>query len=239
MGNENGTWIMRGLPPSDPRCLKTPEELTSFIREKGFLPLFRNGIQGFSVEEYTDPAAWWTGDPRRDPWEWRRLLAAGGNVVYGKFFAKKAGFLSLEWLPFFVNYRRNGYDFDALWDDEKASFRQKKIMDLFCEEPEIFSNDLKLKAGFGKDGDKNFEGTVTALQMSLYLCVRDFRQRVNRTGQPYGWPIAVFTTPESVWGYDIVTARYDEDPVRSKEAIVSHVREICRFENEKILSALL
>ena len=29
-----------------------------------------------------------------------------------------------------MNFRRDGYDFDALWDDEKASFRQKKIMDL-------------------------------------------------------------------------------------------------------------
>ena len=35
-----------------------------------------------------------------------------------------------EWLPCFVNYRRDGYDFDALWDDGKASIRQKKMMDL-------------------------------------------------------------------------------------------------------------
>ena len=33
---------------------------------------------------------------------------------------------------FLMNYRRDGYDFDALWDDEKASRRQKKIMDLFA-----------------------------------------------------------------------------------------------------------
>ena len=230
---------MHGLSLSDPRCLKSPEALTAFIEKVGFLPLFRNSIPGFSVEEYTDPAAWWTGDPVRDPWEWRRLLAVGGKVVYGKFFAKKAGFLSLEWLPFFVNYRRNGYDFDALWDDEKASFRQKKIMDLFDAEPELFSNELKQKAGFGKEGDRNFEGTVTALQMSLYLCVRDFRQRTNRAGQPYGWPIAVFTRPETIWGYETVTARYGETPECSKEAVLRHVRELYRFDDEKALSTLI
>ena len=36
-----------------------------------------------------------------------------GKVAYGKFFDKKAGFISLEWLPYFANYRRSGYDFDA------------------------------------------------------------------------------------------------------------------------------
>ena len=239
MGNENGTWIMRGLPLSDPRCLKSPEELTAYINQVGFLPLFRNEVPGFSVEEFTDASAWWTGDQSRDPWEWREILARSGKIVYGKFFAKKAGFLSLEWLPYFVNYRRNGYDFDALWDDEKASFRQKKIMDLFETEPELFSNDLKAKAGFGKEGDKNFEGTVTGLQMSLYLCVRDFRQRTNKAGAPYGWPIAVYSTPERIWGSDAVASAYAEDPKISGERIYRHVMELYDIRNEKVLRSLL
>ena len=239
MGNENGTWIMRGLPLSDPRCIRSPEELTDYITKVGFLPLFRNGIRDFSVEEFTDAAAWWTGDQSRDPWEWREILARSGKVVYGKFFGKIAGFLSTDWLPYVVNYRRNGYDFDALWDDEKASFRQKKIMDLFETEPELFSNDLKAKAGFGKDGDRNFEGTVTGLQMSLYLCVRDFRQRTNKAGTPYGWPIAVYCTPEHIWGKEAVTAAYSEDPNVSGERICRHVSELYGVQNEKTLHSLL
>lgn len=53
------------------------------------------------------------------------------------------------------------YDFDALYDDEKSSKRQKKIMDLFMDEnasKEMFSFEIKEKAGFGKGGEKNFEG---------------------------------------------------------------------------------
>ena len=71
-----------------------------------------------------------------------------------------------------MNYRRDGYDFDALWDDEKASRRQKKIMDLFAQEnanAEYYSSEVKQKAGFGKDGEKGFEGTITDLQMQMYL----------------------------------------------------------------------
>lgn len=39
--------------------------------ESGFLPLFKNGIPGFSLEERTVPDYWWSGDEERDPWEWR------------------------------------------------------------------------------------------------------------------------------------------------------------------------
>ena len=47
-------------------------------------------------------------------------------------------------------------------------------------------------------GEKNFEGTVTDLQMGGYLLIRDFRQRINKKGVPYGWPISVYTTPEAL-----------------------------------------
>ena len=151
--------------------------------KKHFLPLFKNEIPGFSLEERTVPEYWWSDDPEVDPWKWREIIARSGRVAYGKFFDRKAGFISKEWLPCFVNYRRDGYDFDALWEDGKASARQKKIMDLFAEEfedEEYFSNELKQKAGFSKDGDKGFEGIITGLQMQTYLCVHDFRQRRNR-----------------------------------------------------------
>ena len=39
------------------------------------------------------------------------------QCIYGKFFHKKTGYISVEWFPHFANYRREGYDFDALYDD--------------------------------------------------------------------------------------------------------------------------
>ena len=230
MGNENGTWIMRGVPESDPRCIRSPEELIAYIDRVGFLPLFKNGIDGFSVEEHTAPGGWWSGDVRRDPWEWRAVIAQSGKAAYGKFFDGKAGFVSLAWLPYFVNCRRDGYDFDARWDDEKASLRQKKIMDIFlsdgAEEAELFSFDLKERAGYGKGGEKNFEGIVTGLQMQTYLCVRDFRQKTNKKGEPYGWSVAVYCTPEHIWGADTVCAAYAESPETSRGRIAALLTEL-------------
>ena len=103
MRHENGEWMLQGTEASDPSRIRDPEGLIAYVEQAGFLPLFQNEIPGFSVEEHTLAADWWTGDPERDPWEWRSIAARSHRVAYGKFFSGKAGFLSLEWLPFFVN----------------------------------------------------------------------------------------------------------------------------------------
>lgn len=223
MGNEHGEWIMHGVKENDSKCIKSADALIDFVNEVGFLPLFKNDIPGFSVEERTVSQYWWSDDTERDPWQWREIIARSGKVAYGKFYDKKAGYVSLEWFPYFANYRRDGYDFDALWDDGKAKHRSKMIMDMFMNGEELFSNQAKRLAGFGRDGEKNFEGVVTELQMQTYLVIRDFRRRINKAGFPYGWPVAVYTAPESIWGYDLVSSAYFEEPEQSKEKIEKHI----------------
>lgn len=239
MGNESGTWIMYGVDENDPYCIHTVEQLMEYIEEIGFLPLFKNEIPGFSVEERTVSHHWWSGDIQKDPWEWREIISRSGKIAYGKFFNKKAGFVSTKWLPYFVNFRRDGYDFDALWDDEKASNRQKKIMDLFEKESELYSFEIKKKAGFGKGGEKNFDGVITELQMQFYLCLRDFRQKRNKSGEAYGWPIAVYTTPEHIWGYELVTSAYKEEPTVSAARIYDYIKEVYPVAGDKEIEEMV
>lgn len=80
---------------------------------------------------------------------------------------------------------------------------------------ERFFFELKRQAGFGKGGEKNFEGTVTDLQMGSYLLIRDFRRRPTRR-LPYGWHISVYSTPEALWGYDHGSSAYSVAPAESK-----------------------
>ena len=237
MGKEKGEWILHGR--RGPGQLRTPEELEARVEELGFLPLFENEVKGFSVEEHTDPAVWWTDNEARDPWSWREQLARRGRVAYGKFFGGRAGFVSLDWFPRFANLRRDGYDFDALWEEGKAKARMKRIMDLFPGTEERFSNEVRRLAGFGSEGEHGFESTVTALQMQTYLVIRDFRSRVNRAGQPYGWHIAVLCTPEARWGEALVTSAYGEEPAESRELILTHLRERLPGAEEKALRKLL
>ena len=79
MAIEDGAWIMRGLDWDDPSRIQNWEELIGWIDEVGFLPLFKNEVDGFSAEENTSDLYWWTGDEEQDPWEWRRLIARSGR----------------------------------------------------------------------------------------------------------------------------------------------------------------
>ena len=239
MAIENGEWVMRGLRWDDPYRIRSWQELIRWIDEIGFLPLFRNEIDGFSAEEHTSDRYWWSGDPEQDPWEWRQFIARSGQVAYGKFFGKKAGFISKAWFPQFANWRRDGYDFDSRWDEGLVSLRKKHVMDQFALKDELYAFELKRLAGFGKGGEKNFEGTVTDLQMGGYLLIRDFRQRLNKKGQPYGWPISVYATPEALWGYEYIASAYAEEPVQSKAWIYQQVRKNFPAATEAALHTVL
>ena len=70
---------MRGVPADDPSCIHNINELEQRVEEIGFLPLFAGDVPGFSVEEHTVPEDWWTGNPEKDPWEWRALAARRGR----------------------------------------------------------------------------------------------------------------------------------------------------------------
>lgn len=225
---------MLGCDPDAEDRLADVDAAAEYIRETGFLPLFSNRIRGFSLEEHVPAGNWWTGDVSSDPWEWRQILAKYPDIAYGKFFERKAGFISKKWFPVMANYRRNGYDFDALFEDDLASVRAKKIMDVFeCGERmagrEILSHHVKSLAGFGKrtgdgqTGEKNFEGVLTDLQMQTYLIMSDFRQKTNKKGETYGWHIAALETPETKWGYEHVAAGYKEDPADSWQRIKEHL----------------
>lgn len=246
MAKENGDWIMHGLEWEDPYRIRTYRELISWINEVGFLPLFQNGVPGFSVEEHTSPLFWWTGDPKQDPWEWREIIARTEEVAYGKFFAGKSGFVSKRWFPVFANFRRDGYDFDARWDDELANIRHKKIMDCYPEELEEGAEiveytglELKRRAGFGKDGYKNFNGIITELQMQTYLVIRDFRRKKNKKGIEYGMPVSIYVRPEDLWGYDMVSEYYHESPEVSGARIYEQVRKCFPGAEEKQLKKML
>ena len=116
------------------------------------------------------------------------------------------------------------------------------IMDNFIEDKvdaEILSNQRKVMAGVGKDGEKGFDGAVTTLMMQLYLCNSDFRKRKNKKGQEYGWNVAAYCAPEHLWGYDTVTASYKEDPKVSWERIVEHMHEIYPIATDKQIRKVL
>ena len=220
-----GEWIMKGCRRTDKDCLHSPEDLLALVQEIGFLPLFSNDIPGFSVEERTPAEDWWAGSPATDPWAWRQVLAQCETIAYGKFFDKKAGFVSKEWFPCFANWRRDGYDYEGLYEDGKMTSRCKRILDILelnedAEGLGLLSCEIKRRAAL----EKGFEGALTDLQMKSFLIMSDFRQRRNKRGESYGWHVAELMTPETKWGYDAVNS-CSEKPEASRDRIAAQIRK--------------
>ena len=211
----NGEFIMKGCVEDDPSRLDTPDQLVNLLRSAGFLPLFSNTIPGFSVEEHTLAEHWWTGEDS-DPWQWRHVLSSHPEIAYGKFFGKKAGFIHKDWFPVFANYRRNGYDFDALYDDGLAPYKWKNTMDLFSLDDALIDKVIPAS-------EVANEGIKSDLQMRTYLIIYDFRQKRNKKGELYGWHLAQLSTPETKWGYDYITSSYAENPLISWKKIQDNV----------------
>ena len=195
-------------------------QLTAFIHEVGFLPLLDSGIRGFSAEEVVsddcryvvlDDGGWdWP------LWKWKGPIVSDGDCVYGKFFNKKAGFISLEWWPDFCNYRRSKYPVPAegIIDDV--------ILTTLREHGSLITRELRAACGF--DGPKmrsKFDGYVTRLQH----------------GHEYGWGWSLLTTPEALMGRD--GFRCPRTPQESYQRLFNHFRALLPEATDKQLQRLV
>ena len=57
---------MHGMKWDNPDCIHSVDEAIEYINKVGFLPLFKNDIDGFSLEERTVPEYWWSDNPEID-----------------------------------------------------------------------------------------------------------------------------------------------------------------------------
>lgn len=206
------------------------EDILLLAEEAGFLPFFACGT-GVSVEELCAPALWFTEE--EGPWEWKGPIARTGRCAYGKFFGGKAGFVSRAWLPDFCNFRRDGYDFDARCDEGLAPHQDAYVYQTVADAGELLSKRLKQLCGFKKDQNTGFDTIVTRLQMQTYLCIADFIYERDRHGKPYGWGVALYSTPEAQFGCELVSSAYRRPPEESRTRIEAHLRTVCGLSKEQ------
>ena len=204
--------------------IRTIEDLENAVRELGFLPFFANSLTGFSIEEHVDPGIWFTG--RDGPWEWKGPVINELGCAYGKFFEKKAAYISPEWFPDFANYRRDGYDFDARFEDGLVFHGDKVLYDLIDSNAPILSKHLKHLGNYRKGGNKGFDTIINRLQSQGYVIISDFRYMLDKNGNEYGWGVAEYSTPEHFLGKPFTDRVYDRTPEESFGMLFEHFRQI-------------
>lgn len=154
--------------------IRSKADLIHAIHTFGFLPFFANSIEGFSIEEHITTDCWYHSDSGVwSAWEWKGPVIRETGCAYGKFFEKKACYISPEWFPVFANYRRDGYDFDACYDDGLAGYRDKLLYELIDNNAPIISKELKTLGNFRKGGNKGFDTIISRLQSRCYVVISD------------------------------------------------------------------
>ena len=204
--------------------IRTQEDLENLIEEWGFVPFFENEIEGFSIKEQVDPKLWFTEED--GPWEWKGRIAVKGRCAYGKFFGKKAGFVSKKWFADLLNYRRDGYDFDSLCDEGRVPEKDREIVDLLNEYHVLTTKEIKPMLGYSRNGRKGYDTVITRLQMETYVTVKNFVYAVDRKGEFYGWGIAQYTTPEEIFGRKYIEKAYKRSPEESLQRMIRQIRKI-------------
>ena len=121
-------------------------ELIDYINEIGFLPLLSMGIAGWSAEEVVDEDCQYNRLPdggwEWPLWEWKGSILQESGCAYGKFFKRKAAFISREWWPDFCNYRRSVYP-----SPEEGSI-EDTILDILRTEGSLITRELRHACGF-------------------------------------------------------------------------------------------
>ncbi len=210
--------------------------LIDYIQKVGFLPLLDGGVSGFAAEDIvTDDCRYVVFDDGGwdwPLWKWKGPIVTDGNCVYGKFFDKKAGFISREWWPDFYNYRRSRHPVPAEGSIEDS------ILATLGEHGSLITRELRAACGF--DGPKmrsKFDGYVTRLQMGCYIVTEDFVYPTDKHGREYGWGWSLLTMPEALLGRE--ACRCERTPQESYQRMLAHFRALLPEATEKQIKKLI
>lgn len=211
-------------------------QLMELIQQIGFLPLLDSGITGYSAEELVSDDCRYVVFPDGGwdwpLWKWKGPIVTEGNCVYGKFFDKKAGFVSRAWWPDFYNYRRSQHPVPA------ESSIEETILLTLQEQGSMITRELRAACGFtGPKMRSKFDAYVTRLQMGCYIVTEDFVYPQDKHGREYGWGWSLLTTPEQLLGREACLCQ--RTPEESFKRLYDHFRTILPDATERQIMKLI
>ena len=225
--------------------VRTKQDLINAVKTFGIVPYFPTSIPGFSLEEHCHPAVLWS-DSGDDSWAWKGPVIRETGCAYGKFFEKKSAYVSREIFLDLANYRRDGYDFDARYDDGLAKYQDKQLFDLIEAHAPILSKELRQSGGYAysgrwqkTDGVKGFDTSVIRLQEQCYVIISDFVYTIDRHGNRRGWGVAQYDTPERFMGDVFTSMVYTRRPEESYERLMERLIKLFPHVSEKALKKFL
>lgn len=175
---------------------------------------------------FGEEVRWFSDDPETDPWAWRlRILTERNDIAYGKFFFHKSGYITKEWLPYFMKLRRDSASFAERYESGVYSAQAKNVYEAVQNFGPLAVYEIRRQCGFTKKDNSKFEKALTELQMGFFLTVTGHTRRVSARGE-YGWHVSVLDRPENYYGEDVWEQTMSLSEAEAEEGITRRVLEI-------------
>lgn len=219
--------------------IHTSAGLVEYIDRIGFLPLLPIGgdMAGWSAEEAVDEDCRYApplpdGGWEWPLWEWKGGIIRESGCAYGKFFRRRAAFVSRAWWPDFCNYRQGVFPWTEEWDVEGM------ILWTLKKNGSMTTRDLCRACGFTEAKTRGkFDACVCRLEMGCHVVTEDFVYPRDRHGRSYGWGWSLLTTPEALFGRE--ACRTVRTPAESRARLAEHFRKIFPDADERLVGSLL
>ena len=210
--------------------IQSCQDLINAVQEYGIVPYFSNSIPGFSLEEHCNASVLFSETGEEDTWAWKGPVIQSTGCAYAKLFEKKSTYVRSDLFCDLANYRRDGYDFDARYDDGQAKYQDKQLFDLINSMAPVLSKELRREGGYAyhgrwqkTEGKRGFDASLLRLQEQCYVITSDFVYTIDKNGNKRGWGVAEYSTPEKFFGSCFTKNVYSRTPEESYERLIRHL----------------
>lgn len=216
----------------------TYQEAVHVIKEIGLLPLAPLIPEFPALNTITSKESWHT-DTLYDPWLWRTKFSTEGVAAYGKFFKKKAVFISNELLPLVIAVRGNQEEINERYLKGKVSKEAVNLYTLIRREEGIDTRELRTKAGMkDKEKKKEFDRALLELQETMDIVISGIKEKQNAMGEKNGWSSTAYETMDN-WMNNHQIERLNLSREEVKEKLIQHFSRICSDEALKKIDKIL
>lgn len=196
-------------------------DFVDMVDELGFLAL-SNILPGFpSLSELTKKEIWHTGDADTDPWCWKDRAAEEKRLAFGCILGGHKGFVSASIYSLFFKAFRPYEHMEERRAAGQINQTVWQLWQLFEEKTLLDTGDIRQEMGVTKKkGGSKVDNAIQVLQQSYYITVAGNRRKLDKYGQPYGWPANVYDTVENWVPKEWIELNPDLSPEEARDRIL-------------------
>ncbi len=220
--------------------LKSYNDFIDRVNELGFMAL-SNIHEGFpSLSSETSKNQWHTGEFDSDPWQWKDRAAEEKKLAFGCILGGNKGFVSARMYPYFYRAYKPTLSMEERWEQGVISPELWNLWKLFNDKTLMDTAEIRKDMGVtAKSGGSKLDRAIVELQKEYFITVAGNRYKLNKQGEPYGWPANIYDKVDSWAPFEWIEKTCNTNVEESRETIISTCLSICKGMDIKQLTKTL